>query len=1369
MPSLPRGHSPVWRIELLGQLRALRGEQVITRFRRRKTGVLLAYLVCSIQRPHPREELIELLWPECDPAAGRDRLSTELSSLRRQLEPPGVPAHAVLIADRGVVGINPAAVVTDVAQFEARIAAAARARSSLERAQCLTEAVAEYRGELLPGYFEDWVLSERQRLAGMYLQALGQLSRQREEEGDLPGALDYARRLLASDALREEAHHELIRLLAASGQPAAALRQYHELERLLDEELGAPPSAATQALVQEIHRRQQAKSAPSASGSPPTTPPEPGPSGKPAAPTRSAGTRPPSLSGERRAGPESAAPVPEPSSARRLIAPPTVLPTGIITFVLADLTPLADSAAGGAMSQDEELRTQAERLRKEYARHRGHVVRDTDGVLVAVFGRASDALAAAVASSQIPGTGNERADPGPDQPRIAVHTGEAEPTGGQYPGASLDHAVRLLRAAHPGQVLVSEPTAALVRAEAEPGRLGPRLTDLGLYRLREAAEGGETPERLFQATAPEMAPLEFPPPHAAPFRRGQLPLQLNRFFGRQAEIAALRERLLDPQTRLVTLTGSGGSGKTRLALAVAEELVEEFYGAVWFVPLAELTEANQIPDAIRNALGLPRRPGEEPLEQVTAALSRRSSPFGGGPSGREGPRAALLLLDNFEHLARPGADIVQRLLEQVSELACLVTSRLPLGLVGEREFAVGPLPVPGVGSWELGVRTEPAGPNTQRPTPNSLLSIPSVQLFVDRAQSVRADFQITAANAPAVGALCQRLEGIPLALELAAGRAQVLTPAQMLTHLEQRLNFLVSRQQRFAPRHRTLRATLDWSYQLLAPEVRQFFARLSVFRGGWTLEAAENVCSEPFALDHLETLRESSLVVAEDLGGVSEGAPESVIPEMRYRLLETLREYGWEQLSPEEREMQARQHARYLLGLAERAEADQVGSAPARWLARLEREHDNLRAALDWCQSDGGDTDVGLTLATALGWFWQVRGYLTEGRDRLRSLLEADARSGRMDVARVRARALETAARFARLLGDVDALQRLAAEALALGRALGDPQIIAPVLMHLAADAHRSGDRDAAYSLLEECLAIYRELADRRGLAQTLTNLALHYHHRDFARARALLQEGKALFLELGDESGVAWAVAHDGNLAYYQGRCHETRCLAEECMVLFRQQGDRMGIAFALHQLGMVALAEGDPGAAHAHHEEALRIAQELNNRRDILASLLNLARADEAQGRWRAARTALEEALVIARDLDDSVGVALSLHRLGRVTLQEGKSEQAGALFRHSLALAQAQDHRLCTVNSLEGLAEVARLREALERAARLFGAAAALRTGLAIPRPPHEQPAYEGQVTDLRQAMGEAAFAAAWEAGRALTREAAVALALEDHPTP
>ncbi len=622
---------PRCRIELLGGLSVRQGDRVITRFRMQKIGGLLAYLAYYADRPHPREMLIELLWPECDLDAGRNRLSMSLSSLRNQLEPPGVPAGTVIQADQISVQLNPAAITTGVADFEAARRAAAQAGSAAERVQALTRAAELYRGPLLPGHYEEWALSEQQRLAEASLQVLRELAADLERLGDLPRALETARAAVSADPLREESHRELMRLCAAAGEPEAALRQYRELERILAGELGSSPAPATRLISQQI------------------------------------------------------------------------------------------------------------------------------------------AL----------GRGDEQAE----------------------------------------------------RARAQQG---------GRRAVKHKAPAGVRDARL---THPP------PPPPLA----SRLPLQLNRFFGRHAELERLTEMLAPgepsaggdgaseqvgpvpqhrtPHTenRLVTLTGPGGTGKTRLALEATGRLVEAFQGAVWFVPLGEVSDARRLPDAILEALRISRAASTESLDQAIAALSQRPT---------------LQVLDNLEHLLDGGAAaLVQDLLQQAPGLAVLSTSRQSLDLPGERESPVAPLPVPSIGEG-----LEPA----------ALAGNESVQLFVDRAQAVRPDFQVTRRNAAAIAELCDRLEGIPLAIELAAARSQVLTPARMLSQIlpspargregggvARRLDLLIGRRRGVAERHRTLRAALDWSYHLLSPELRHFFARLSVFRGGWTLEAAEAIADDP--------------------------------------------------------------------------------------------------------------------------------------------------------------------------------------------------------------------------------------------------------------------------------------------------------------------------------------------------------------------------------------------------------------------------------------------------------------------------------------------------------------------------------------------
>src|SRR5262249_47981149 len=409
--------------------------------------------------------------------------------------------------------------------------------------------------------------------------------------------------------------------------------------------------------------------------------------------------------------------------------------------------------------------------------------------------------------------------------RMALHTGEVRPKEGGYFGPTLDQAARLLSAVHGGQIVCSEATAFLLSRVAEPGL---RVVDLGAYRLR----GVETVERFFQVNFEGMRHQKFPPLDAEPGYSSNLPLQLTRFFGREQELSQLRNLLLDEGTRLGTVTGPGGVGKTRFALESAKQLLEPLCEAVWFVPLADLSDPGLIASAVLESMRLVCAPNLEPLEQVIEALSRQR---------------ALLVLDNFEQLATGGASVVGAMLERGGALKCLITSRRRLNMEGEREFPLPPLP-----GRDGAAR------------PERLILNDSVRLFIDRAQTARPDFQVTRANAAAVAQLCARLEGIPLALELAAAKAQVLTPAQMLARLVERFDLLVSKRRRVTERHRTLRAAIDWSYQLLAPELQKFFARLSVFGGGWTLEAAETVCEEPMALDYLAQLRDCSLILIED-------------------------------------------------------------------------------------------------------------------------------------------------------------------------------------------------------------------------------------------------------------------------------------------------------------------------------------------------------------------------------------------------------------------------------------------------------------------------------------------------------------------------
>jgi len=1103
-----------WRIELLGRLCARQGAQEITRFRTQKTGALLAYLALNLPRSIPREALLDALWPEHDIDSARNSLSVALNSLRRQLEPPGVPSGAVLIADRSQVRLNPAAVTTDVAEFEAALQTAEQAATNNERVSFLTSAVELYRGELLPGHYALWVAAARDRLRDAYLAALRPLIRHLAQARDYERALDYAHRAVQADPLREESHRNLMRLYIALGRPAAAWEQYQELQRLLQEQLGTEPSAATRQLAEQLKQT-----------------------------TGEMGTR------------------------------------------------------GIALEQ--------------------HRHRDTEK-----------------------------------------------------------------------------------RAELK-------------------GQSAESPAR----------PVALRPQPSLP----RLPMQFTRFFGREEEIARLQKELdLSPHgpslrggegrganaQRLITLTGPGGTGKTRLAIEVARRVAEAFGGAVWFVSLADLADPRLIPGTIADTLGLPSAANVEPLEQVVEFLNQPGERVIGASNDGENtpsPVPSLLVLDNFEQVAAGGAHVVQALRKRVPTLTLLVTSRRPLDLPGEQEFPVPSLPTPDIEPQRV---SEPLTTHPSPLTPPDLMQFASVQLFVDRAQARRADFQITPGNAASVAALCAQLEGVPLAIELAAARARVLTPAQMLERLNERFNLLATQRADKGERHRSLWAAIDWSYRLLPPELQRFFARLSVFRGGWTAEAAEAVCGSVAVgeygsqaptpphyhtptLDFLAQLRSHSLIHADE-----------DVSEMRFRMLESLREFAEEQLSEEERAALADRHTAYFLNLGAQARPHLNGARQVEWLTRLETEHDNFRAVLERClrksrgecrepiekacaSSLSTPAEQGLRLAEALARFWEIRGHFTEGREWLARALEQTCEERTV----LRGKALIGAGHLAYSQGDYAEARALYEESLAICREKGISQDIAVSLSSLGNVAYRQGDYAGARTFYEESLSTYRALGDRWGIAGALGNLANVAHSEDdLTRARELNEESLAIWRELGDEKS----------------------------------------IAYTLNNLANVAQSEGDLTRARALHEESLRIKRTLGNWRSIGISLANLGLVAVEQGDFASASAFFQEALIIARELKDRPGIANILDGLA------------------ILATAEAQ-------------AGIQHPESRNRRAAQLWAASDALREAIGYPRPPVDGAEHKARQARARAALGEEAFTAGWAEGRAMTLEQAIEFALHATQPP
>ncbi len=764
------------------------------------------------------------------------------------------------------------------------------------------------------------------------------------------------------------------------------------------------------------------------------------------------------------------------------------------------------------------------------------------------------------------------------------------------------------------------------KIETNPAKPHYLLTVWGVgYKFADDLNDDDDDERG-KSPLRDSGPPSLPASVSAP--AGQLPASLTRFFGREKEIASVSALLSAPETRLVTLTGMGGAGKTRLALEIAKRLRGTFGDALCFVPLADVTNAQRIPDAIRDALGRGRSASGAPPPPLTALVEAlRERPF-------------LLILDNCEHLADAATAFLRDLLAEVSPLICLVTSRQRLGIAGEREFPVLPLPTPG------DAHDEPAAPE-------QLAGFASVALFADRARAARPDFAVTTGNAADVAALCRRLEGIPLALELAAARSGALSPAQMLSQLERRFDFLVSRERDVAPRHRSLRAALDWSCALLPADLARFFAHLSLFRGGWTHEAAALVgaVTPARALEYLELLQDGSLVLAREQ---RDGA-------MRFRMLETVRERAAElfrEESADRRAASGRRHAGYFLHLAEQAEPQLLGAQQADWLDRLEAEHDNLRAALTFCQSngDGRAAQAGLRLAGALWRFWYIHGHVAEGRERLAAVLARTETSSagngddpqeddsqEQERADARARALNGAGNLADHQGDYDAARAFYEECLELRRGYGDREGVAIALNNLGQVAHDQGDYARAHAFFEESLALWWEMRGRWGIAHLLDNKGrVARCQGDDATADSLFAVSLAMRRELGDKWGIGASLINLGVAAGDAGNVARARAFLEEGIAVWRELGDRRGIARCLEALAELWGAQGQPermarllGAAQTLRETVCSprsLPERTRHERSIAAARAAVGEPAFTQN-WAAGRAMpLEEAVACA-----------------------------------------------------------------------------------------------------------------------------------------
>ncbi len=1069
---------------------------------------------------------------------GRNRFRVLLNSLRGHLEPPGVTPGSVLITTRASVSLSATAFTADFQEFVLALHVANSADADNEAIAALEKALTVYQGELLAGYYDDWILAERSRLSELRYRALRDMVRRLTRGNAHERAVDYARQAVAEQPLDEEAHCDLIRLYMAIGQPSAALRQFEQLRRLLAQELNAEPSDVARELALEVE-------------------------------------------------------------------------------------------------------------------------------------------------------------------------------------ATLGHGI------------------------------GVRQRPVRAVSLR-ASERGEAPAG----------------------RRHDLPVRFTRFFGREDEIRLLCDRLA-PQgdCRLLTLIGPGGTGKTRLAVEAAERFQSAYRGRVFFLALAEVADPNDVGRALAAALSLTLSPETDPLSQALNVLATAPS---------------LLVLDNLEQLLPDVAPLIACLLSEAPNLKCLATSRRAVGIDGEQEIDLGPLPLPRQGC-DL----------------DELATYPGVALFVDRARAVRADFDLTPYNAEDVRSLCHLLEGLPLAIELAAARVRVMTPGEMSRRTDQLIHWLVDVRGGKVARHRSLRATIEWSFRLLAPLERRVFSALAVFVGGFTADAAAIVGldGQLGALDTLAILE--SLQAASMLTAVE--TPDSTT---RFGMLDMLRRFGIECLERADAEKTVRtRHLRYCVDLVGNHTGELRDWTPDE-VARVAPEDSNLRAALEYgIGADAGPAEqsLALDLAGRLGGYWDHQGQWGDGLHFLRRAL---ARNDAPEHVGERMRALRSAGALAHLIGEHEAAEGYARSGLAMAQALNDPAATAAcftTLGHVAfaqgnyvdarlqtLEARRLfeqideplgiarcvetlgnvafflGDHDAARVSLEEAVERYERAGYPLGVASTLLKLGNVLRNQgQFDAAHTRLQASLQRFREIANEQGIASALNGLGLAAAFQGDSAEATARLTEALDIFTRIGLKRGVAGCHLYLGMVALDEGELDAGSDHSRKALTLCQDLGDRRHAAACLVQLGRVAEAMGDLRAAASQMLEALEIEEDIGNLGGIANCRLYIGRLCGHQGRTAEARAHVGAALRIYAELAIPLGLAASLQEFAGMSARSGRLTTAIRLLGAAAAIHARVGADGTKIEAQRRADLSAALRESVGPVEFARLRAEGEALSTTEAIQAALSESP--
>ena len=945
-------------------------------------------------------------------------------------------------------------------------------------------------------------------------------------------------------------------------------------------------------------------------------------------------------------------------------------PTGNVTFLFTDIEGSTRLSQEFPVSYPDELKRHNALLQKAVETNNGFVFKTVGDAFCCAFGDPVDAVKAS-AEAQIK-LNSEDNGVFKLKIRMGIHIGNAEWSGTDYMGyITLARTQRVMSAAYGGQIIISNDTYEIVKHSFLQGEnMSISFRDFGERRLKDLIE----PLRLFQLNAPSLQ-TEFPPLKTLDARPNNIPIQLTSFIGRENEIREIKSIL--KTSKLLTLAGAGGTGKTRLSLQVGADMTDDFENGVFITELANVTDPFLIAEAVLDSLKVKADPGIYPDENLASFLEKKE---------------LLLILDNCEHLISKCSELADRLLKNCSRLKIIATSREALKCPGEQVYRVPSLSSPDPSLSE---------------SPEKLTRYASVRLFIERALSVNQNFRVNNDNLPALSEICFRLDGIPLAIELAAARTKTMSVEKIHERLDNCFNLLVGGNRTSLPRQQTLKALIGWSYDLISEKEKLLWSRLSVYKGGWTLESAEEICSDELLLKEevivvLSQLVEKSIIVYDH---ISE----------RYSILETIKQFGEGKLKEAgETEKLFSRHLDYFILLAKDHSNKFSGKEAPDWLKMADAEHSNFISAIEW-SAKNGKTEKAAILSDEINMFWEIRGNYLEGIRITESLLE-----------------------------DTSGI---------------NPETLSNLYLNTGHLYRAQGNYENAMKYFDKCIAIKRELKNDRGIILVLQSLAnVEAGYGNFTRAQKLFEESLEISRRIDFESGIAFALNNLGNIALIRGNFQKAEILIAESLAINRSSGNKHRIAFSIDSMGNVMTEKGNLEEAQKYLEESLELTREVGDKSGITYALTNLSAIAFRRGNIEQAQNYSEESLKMRIELGDKNGIAYSLFNLGEIFFSRKKYDKAREYYSESLSLRLEIGDKHGIAVSMLSFSEILSKDKEFTASAKILGAAETILKSLGMDEVTTEFIKLKRLISELTVKISPEDFEEYFEEGKKLTLEEA-----------